>query len=119
MMSVSLSDRSSPRAREPNRAACATPRARNAASFSRNRPMMASRSIILSITQMARFRSPRDALHALGRRILEVQRLAGVHDRVHGVGCDRCFGEALEDQLELAGIGRDVADGEHAGQAGL
>ena len=24
----------------------------------------------------------------------------------------RCFGEALQDELEFAGVGRDVADGE-------
>ncbi len=37
MMSVSLSGRASPRAHEPNSAACATPRERSAASFSRRR----------------------------------------------------------------------------------
>src|SRR5664280_943366 len=37
MMSVSLSGRSSPRAREPNKAAWVTPRARKARSFSRSR----------------------------------------------------------------------------------
>ena len=43
---VSLSGRASPRAREPNSAACATPRERSAASFSRNRAMMSCRSMI-------------------------------------------------------------------------
>src|ERR1700712_3036285 len=50
--------------------------------------------------------------HAFGRGILEMQRQAGMHDRVDGVRGHRGLGKALQDQLQLAGIVRDVADRE-------
>src|SRR5580658_575669 len=57
--------------------------------------------------------------HPLGRRILEVQCLAGADDPKDGVCRHRGLAEALQDQLQLAGVGHHVADREHAGQAGL
>ena len=56
--------------------------------------------------------------NALGRRIFEMQRLARMQQREDGMRGDRRLGEAGEDQLQLAGIGGDVADGEDAGRAG-
>ena len=47
-----------------------------------------------------------------------MQRLAGMNQRMDGVRCHRGFGEALQDEFQLAGIGGDVADGENAGAVG-
>src|SRR5277367_1548668 len=54
MISVSLSARLSPRAREPNRAACATPRARKARSFSRSRSRISCLFMTNFIPQIGR-----------------------------------------------------------------
>src|SRR5579885_2907284 len=54
------------------------------------------------------------ARHALGRRILEMQRLAGAEQRMDRVRRERRLGEAREDELELPRIGGDVADREDA-----
>ena len=43
-----------------------------------------------------------------------MQGLAGMNDREDRVGGDGGFAEALQDQLQLAGIGGDVADREDA-----
>src|SRR5690349_22953833 len=61
---------------------------------------------------------PSGSRHAAGRRIFEVQHLAGMDPREGGMGRGRGLRKAREDQLELAGIGRDVADREDAGPAG-
>ena len=47
-----------------------------------------------------------------------MQRLARVHQRENRMRRSRCLGETAEDQLQLAGIGRDVADGEQPGRTG-
>ena len=52
------------------------------------------------------------------RRILEVQRRLGMDQRIGRSRGDGRFGETGQDQLQLAGIGDDVADGEDAGLAG-
>src|SRR4051794_2990018 len=51
----------------------------------------------------------------LCRRIFEVQRLARIYQRMNRVRRDRGLGEARQDQLELARIGRDVANREDTG----
>src|SRR6266568_7597205 len=51
--------------------------------------------------------------HPLHRRILEMQRFAGMDERMDRVRRERGLGKAREDQLELAGIGGDVADREN------
>src|SRR5688572_1290760 len=55
--------------------------------------------------------------HALGGRVFEVQRFARVHQRINAVRGHRRFGEAAQNELQLARIARDVADGEDAGRA--
>src|SRR5258707_11465045 len=47
---------------------------------------------------------------ALRRRIFEMQRLAGVDERVDGMRRHRRLGEARQDKLQLIGIGGDIAD---------
>src|SRR5947208_3216022 len=56
---------------------------------------------------------------AFAGRVFEVECDVGVDDGVDGVGGDCAFAEALEDELELARVGGDVADGEDAGGGGL
>src|SRR6266851_3472009 len=53
-----------------------------------------------------------DSRYAFRRRVLEMQRLAGMDERMDRMRCQRRLGEAGEDQLELAGVGRDIADRE-------
>jgi hypothetical protein len=50
-MSMSLSGQTSPRAREPNKAACTTPRARKSASHAFSFPMISSRFINTILVQ--------------------------------------------------------------------
>ena len=52
------------------------------------------------------------------RRILEMQRLARMDQRMDRMRRQRRLGEARQDQLELAGIGGDVADREDPGPRG-
>src|SRR5690349_2809204 len=54
------------------------------------------------------------ARNAAGRRIFEVQRLTGMDQWVDRVRRHGRFREAAEDQLQLAGVIRDVADREDA-----
>src|SRR3954454_22501869 len=56
--------------------------------------------------------------NALCRRVLEMQRLARIYQRMDRVRRERGLGEARQDQLELARIGRDVADREDSGARG-
>src|SRR5258706_2326368 len=56
--------------------------------------------------------------HAAGRRIFEMQLLAGEDERPDGMRRERRLGEARQDELQLAGVAGDVADGEDAGNAG-
>ena len=63
--------------------------------------------------------TPLDRRDALGRRILEMQRLIGADDGKQRVRDHRRLAKALKDQLELSRVGRDVANGENPGQAGL
>ena len=51
----------------------------------------------------------------LGGRVFEMQRLAGMKQRVDRVRRHRRLGEARQDQLQLARIAGDVADREDAG----
>src|SRR4029077_10444315 len=67
MISRSLSARWSPRADEPNSAACRTPRSRSAASFLRNRAMISWLSMGLYIVGAGARRLP-DRSHRRGRR---------------------------------------------------
>src|SRR5688572_4622832 len=57
------------------------------------------------------------ARHPLGGRVFEMQRLARMDQRIDAVRGHRGLGEAAQDELQLAGIARDVADGEDAGRA--
>src|SRR5215213_3624993 len=59
-------------------------------------------------------------LQARGRgRVLEQELLLGIHVAMHLLRRQRALVEAGEDQLQLARIGVDVADGEDAGNVGL
>ena len=51
------------------------------------------------------------------RRVLEGQLLVRVNIAVGALGGERRLVETREDQLELAGIGVDIANGENAGNA--
>src|SRR5260221_5513056 len=62
--------------------------------------------------------SCRGAGNALRRRIFEMQRLAGMDERIDGMRRHRRLGEAREDELELVGIGGDIADREDASRRG-
>src|ERR1700681_1084883 len=53
------------------------------------------------------------------RRVLEHQSLVRIDVAVRLLGHQRAFVEAAQDQLQLAGIGVDVADRKNAGYAGL
>src|SRR5437879_2966031 len=53
------------------------------------------------------------------RRILEHQPLVRVDVAVRLLRHQRTFVEAAQDQLQLAGIGVDIADGENSSDAGL
>ena len=44
-----------------------------------------------------------------------MQRRIGIDDRMNGMGRHRRLRKALQDQLELAGVSRDIADSENAG----
>src|SRR5262245_37192119 len=64
---------------------------------------------------------PRDLAggYAGRRGILEMQDLARKHQGMDRMGRGRRLGKSGEDQLQLAGISRDVADGEDAALAAL
>src|SRR6185312_10599733 len=51
-------------------------------------------------------------------RVLEMQRLARIYQRMDRVRRERGLGETRQDQLELARIGRNVADREDSGARG-
>src|ERR1700729_4076950 len=53
------------------------------------------------------------------RRVLERQFLVRIDIMMRALGGERGLMKTGEDQLELAGIGIDVADGENAGNAGF
>src|SRR5690242_4248182 len=63
--------------------------------------------------------SPPLSRHTLGCRVLEVQRLARVHDAEDGMGRNGGLTEPLQDQLQLAWIVNDIADCEDAWHRGL
>src|SRR5207302_9652347 len=56
--------------------------------------------------------------HTLGRRIFEMERLSGMDEWVDGMRRHRRLGEAREDELQLALVSGDIADGEDAGHRG-
>lgn len=56
------------------------------------------------------------ARHARRRRIFEVIGLAGMADGARRMRRRRRLGKARQDQLQLAGVMRDIADGENAGR---
>src|SRR4051812_31576935 len=77
-------------------------------------------SRITMLLSMPRKRRQRSTMRdALGRRVLEMQRFAGMDSRIDGMRRHRRLGEAGEDELQLVAVGRDVADREDAGPRGL
>src|SRR6202043_3930212 len=59
------------------------------------------------------------ARHAFGGGVFKMQRLAGMDQREDRMRRLRRLGKPAEDELELAGICRNVADGEDAGLRAL
>src|SRR3954453_6891498 len=120
---MSLSGRLSPRAREPNRAAWLTPRARKAASFCRSLSRISSRSAILfpytgcilSHTRLTGKLMPGPPV-ASGAES-EVSARSGKYGRQQAMNFTRQCGKAALSAAALAGRGRlaEVPDREATG----